>query len=57
MSDKQKWRLGILETVTMGKAGIQHHRVEESENDNVSGEGNFLSKDLSSGGEREILSI
>lgn len=41
----------------MGKAGIEHHRVEESENDNVSGEGTFLYKNLSSGGEREILSI
>ena len=57
MSDKQKWLLGILETLMMGKAGIEHHRVEESENDNVSVEGTFLYKNLSSGGEREILSI
>ena len=49
--------LGNPRNITMGKAGIEHHRVEESENDNVSGEGTFLSKDLSSGGERDILSI
>lgn len=57
LSDKKKWHLGIPETVMMAKAGIQHHRVEDPENDNVFGEGTFLSKDLSSGGEREILFI